>query len=96
MLENAVCAGAHTCSAVMLLFFISYSTELSGAAGLCMCRCSWLSSSQGTDLFSFLAWFIFFGTYHSMQTLKLPDYALNLWDRELFQSATLSLSYWGS
>lgn len=28
--------------------------------------------------FSFLAWFAFFGTYHSIQALKLPDYALNL------------------
>lgn len=55
MLENAVCAGAHTCSAVMLLFFTSYSTELSGAAGLCMCRCSWLSSSQGAGPFFLLS-----------------------------------------
>lgn len=78
MLENAMCAGAYTCSAVMLLFFISYSTELSEAAGLCMCRCSWLSSSHGTGPFSFFAWFIFFGTCHSMQTLELPNYALKL------------------
>lgn len=80
MLEIALCAGAHTCSAVTLLFFISYSTELSGAAGLCMCRCSWLSSSHGAGPFSFLAWFVFFGTYHCMQALKLPACALNLYD----------------
>jgi len=60
---KAVSASVHICSAVMLLFFINYSRELSEKAVLCIHKCSWLSSSQGAAPFS-LPWLIFSGTRH--------------------------------
>lgn len=61
---NAVSAGVHTSSSVMLLFFIIYSRELSEASVLCIHRRSWLISSQGAAPFPFLPWLIPSGTYH--------------------------------